>query len=127
LKNQSFKQMSTSNNPVRISGMGAGSSIVFHIDSTGLHGLEARPATELHKMAWPNAVDFVVTLVRTLGSGGRLPTIEELQLLYQQREVVGGFDHGYFHWSSSEVNSDIALSLVDKTGGVYTLRKLGDA
>ncbi|MGA2987151.1 MAG: hypothetical protein ABSG32_25425 [Terriglobia bacterium] len=78
-------------------------------------------------MAWPAARDYVATLVRTLGPGWRLPTIEELQLLYKQKQAVGGFDRGYFHWSSTEVDSDRALSLVDKTGGAYPLRKRGDA
>ena len=104
-----------------------GGGIVFHIDSTGNSGLEARPATEVHEMAWPAAVDYAASLVRTLGPGWRLPTIEELQLLHSQKQVVGGFDRGYFHWSLNELDGDRALSLVDNTGGAYPLRKRGDA
>ena len=118
--------MSTTTSPYSIGGKGPGGGIVFHIDSTGLHGMEARPAAEAKAMIWPYAFDYVAALVRQLGSGWRLPTIEELQLLYQQRETAGGFNHD-FHWSSSEFNSDAALSLVDINGNVYPLRKKGDA
>jgi len=118
--------MITTGNLFSIGGMGPGGGIVFYVDDTGLRGLEARPAAEARAMTWPAAVDFVATLVRTMGPGWRLPTIEELKILYQQRKFVGGFDHD-FHWSSTEVNSDNALSLVDNNGIVYPLRKRGDA
>jgi hypothetical protein len=36
-----------------------------------------------------------------------LPSKDELNLLYQQKDVVGGFAHAYY-WSSTEYNSDYA-------------------
>jgi hypothetical protein len=119
--------MNTTNNSFSIGDTGPGGGIVFYIDNTEIHGLETRPATEVHAMAWSAAADYVASLVRTFGPGWRLPTIAELQLLYQQRKAVGGFDRGDFHWSFSEVDNDRALCSVDNTGGVYTLRKRGDS
>jgi len=118
--------METVTNSYSIGSKGPGWGIVFHVDCKGGQGLEARQAEEDTAMAWANAADYVAAIVRRFGPGWRLPTIKELQLLYQQRDVVGGFDHD-FHWSSTEVNSDSALSLVNSTGNLYPLRKKGDA
>ncbi len=118
--------MDATTSPLSIGGKGPGGGIVFYVDSSRLCGLETRPAPEVKAMAWPYATLHVAALARRLGPGWRLPSIEELQLLYQQKEAVGGFDHD-FHWSSTEINSEAALSLVDNTGVVYPLRKRGDA
>jgi hypothetical protein len=37
-----------------------------------------------------------------------LPSKAELNLLYKQKNVVGGFDNGNPYWSSSETNSSLA-------------------
>ena len=42
-----------------------------------------------------------------LGNGWRLPTREELSLLYQNRQIIGGFTNTYY-WSSSETNDQNA-------------------
>jgi hypothetical protein len=42
-----------------------------------------------------------------LGDGWRLPTREELHLMWLNRENIGGFAAAYY-WSSSELNSNIA-------------------
>lgn len=36
-----------------------------------------------------------------------LPSKEELNLLYENKEIIGGYEHGYY-WSSSEVDSHFA-------------------
>jgi hypothetical protein len=107
--------------------IGPGGGIIFHVDNSGFNGLEAWPTIQSGSMAWPMAVDYGKELARIHGPGWRLPTIEELKILHKQRKVVGGFDRSYFHWSSNEFNSNEAFCLIDKTGEVYTLRKLGDA
>ena len=70
---------------------------VFFIDSSGVHGLEAKAADEPEELTWADAMDAA----SHYGSGWRLPTKEELDLLYQQKDVVGGFGN-YVYWSSTE-------------------------
>ena len=42
-----------------------------------------------------------------LGAGWRLPTKVELNILYQNKKKIGGFD-GKYYWSSSEINGNFA-------------------
>lgn len=42
-----------------------------------------------------------------LGKGWRLPTKEELELLYKNKNKIGGFVSDYY-WSSSEANKNAA-------------------
>jgi hypothetical protein len=66
----------------------------------------------------------IITVCRTAGSGNIaarlcnevviegytdwfLPSKEELNLLYENKEIIGGYEHGYY-WSSSEVDSHFA-------------------
>lgn len=42
-----------------------------------------------------------------LGDGWRLPTKDELNLLYENKEKIGGFADDYY-WSSTEHDSDFA-------------------
>ena len=37
-----------------------------------------------------------------LGKGWRLPTIEDLNLIYQNRDKIGGFETDRFYWSSTD-------------------------
>ncbi len=79
----------------------ADGSIVFYIDASGYHGLVAKAADEAKSLDWTvakGAASFY-------GSGWRLPTKEELQLLYQQKSVVGGFSNDNY-WSSTETKLD---------------------
>lgn len=43
----------------------------------------------------------------SLGEGWRLPTKIELNILYQNKDKIGGFD-GKYYWSSSEINGNFA-------------------
>ena len=42
-----------------------------------------------------------------LGDGWRLPTDEELNILYENKAKIGGFASGYY-WSSTEYDDGIA-------------------
>ncbi len=69
-------------------------SIVFWVDETGQHGLAAQPFDD--NTNWYIAKE----IAENYGLGWRLPTKHELNLLYLQKGVVGGFaDSSY--WNST--------------------------
>jgi len=70
---------------------------VFYVDASGKHGLEALMADEINTLNWHDAV----LAVTQHGPGWRLPTITELELLYSQRNIIGGFAKDDY-WSSTE-------------------------
>lgn len=75
---------------------------VYFIDSSGQHGLEAKPVDQPGSLIWRDAM----AAADAYGSGWHLPTIAELKLLYEQQMHVGGFANDDY-WSSTEqdVNS----------------------
>jgi ankyrin repeat protein len=82
-----------------LGGPGPNGGIVFDLDDLGLHGLEANRedshnAIREGGVMWCDAVD---ALART--GGGRLPTVQELQLLFSRKGLVGGFENGHY-WTS---------------------------
>jgi hypothetical protein len=68
--------------------------IVLHKSLT-LH-FEVYP-TDLGEMNWAKAKEACANL----GDGWRLPTKDELNLIYENKNVVGGFANVYY-WSSTE-------------------------
>ena len=72
--------------------------IVLHKTLT-LH-FEVYP-TDLGQMTWNEAKEACVNL----GDGWRLPTKDELNLIYENKDVVGGFANNYY-WSSTELGND---------------------
>jgi len=72
--------------------------IVLHKTLT-LH-FEVYP-TDLGQMTWNEAKEACVNL----GDGWRLPTKDELNLIYENKDVVGGFASNYY-WSSTELGND---------------------
>ncbi len=52
---------------------------------------------DLGEMNWDEAMKACAAL----GDGWRLPTKEELNVLYQNKDKIGGFDNNYY-WSSTE-------------------------
>ena len=112
---------------------------VFYVTDAGLHGLEAAPADQSSGAAWgcygfslsgadgtavgtgaANTADIVAGCADTAAkiadayalngyTDWYLPSIDELNLLYQQKTVVGGFAND-FYWSSSEHDSHYAWS-----------------
>ena len=91
---------------LELGSQGPSGGIAFYVDNSGSHGLEAKPADEGRifgwttmgaNLSWPEAM----AAAKSFGSGWHLPTKDELNLLYKQQAVVGGFSNVYY-WSSSE-------------------------
>ena len=57
---------------------------------------------DLGNMNWYDAVKAC----DDLGSGWRLPTLKELNLLYENKEMIGGFTSNWY-WSSPNRNGDM--------------------
>ena len=53
------------------------------------------------EMDWDTAIQSCLDL----GGGWRLPTDKELDSLYNNKDLIGGFK-GYYYWSSTEHNND---------------------
>ena len=76
---------------------------VYYVDDSGEHGLEAKAADEINSLSWSDAV----TGASAYGDGWHLPTKTELKMLYEQRNVVGGFAKDDY-WSCTELDSNSA-------------------
>ena len=72
-------------------------SIIFYINTLLNYGLAAQPKDEKERVIWQEAK----LLASAHGEGWHLPTKEELALLYDQRDVVGGFVSNLY-WSATE-------------------------
>jgi|TARA_R110000803_G_scaffold88896_2_gene155929 hypothetical protein len=66
-----------------------------------INGLEV--SDNLGHMNWHEAI----VACKKLGIGWRLPTKDELDMLYENREEIGGFANNYY-WSSSEDDFNFA-------------------
>jgi hypothetical protein len=84
---------------ISIGSTGPGGGIVFYIDKSGIHGLEAQRA-DAGVFSWDSAMEAA----SAYGAGWRLPTLTELNLLYKQNTVVGiyGGTFADTYWSSTE-------------------------
>jgi hypothetical protein len=77
-----------------------GGGIVFNVSPDGLHGLIA----ETQDQGYRNCFDAynLVSDPRTHSAAGklfkdwRIPTKDEMNLLYQKRKIVGGFSNGIY-------------------------------
>ena len=58
---------------------------------------------DLGEMSWEDAKKACADL----GDGWRLPTKDELNILYENKDKIGGFANGYYR-SSTEVDNDFA-------------------
>jgi hypothetical protein len=55
---------------------------------------------------FPNEMNWKVAnqACAKLGNGWRLPTKDELNLIYQNKDIIGGFEKRYrYYWTSEEV------------------------
>jgi len=59
--------------------------------------------TDLEEMTW----DQAKAACANLSNGWRLPTKDELNLIYENKDRVGGFANNYY-WSSTEYNNNSA-------------------
>jgi hypothetical protein len=66
---------------------------------------ELEVSDNLGVMNWFEAVE----LCKSLGKGWRLPTKEELNILYKNKEEVCGFIYSYY-WSSTENDNKLNAS-----------------
>jgi hypothetical protein len=66
---------------------------------------------DLGKMKWEDAMKACADL----GDGWRLPTKDELNILYENKEKIGGITNGYY-WSSTEYGNDDAWEQVVSNG-----------
>ena len=74
---------------------------------------------DLGQMNW----DEAKKACKNLGDGWRLPTKDELNLLYENKEKIGGFANNYGYWSSTESGVIAWLKLFD--GGIrFQLNKV---
>ncbi len=82
--------------------------IVFYVDGTGQHGLVAAAADQGKDVRWEEANQTV----RNYRGGGfadwRIPSKAELNALWQQKSVVGGFryDDLAIYWTSTDGGQD---------------------
>jgi hypothetical protein len=68
--------------------------------------------------SWSNANALCNNLVSGGFSDWRLPTKDDLNKIYFNKSVVGGFAAGYY-WSSTEIGADYAWYQVFTDGGQY--------
>ena len=108
----------TSTPPANSSSNTRGGIVVYERDG---HGLVAAP-TNLGAMNWESAKTACDNLVLNGFSDWRLPSKEELNRLYENKDKIGGSVDGYY-WSSTEYNeypySNYAWIQGFKTGGQY--------
>lgn len=111
---------------IHLGSTGPSGGIVFYIDSSGVHGLEAQ-LTDYNngeKLPWKKAIEAG----KSYGPGWHLPTLTELNLLYDKNDIVGingdGASSTEEYWSSTENESGSFLWTTDawiksfyKTGG----------
>lgn len=137
---------------LNIGDTGPAGGIVFYITDGGAHGLEAARADTISGVEWgcfgtdvpgadgtavgtgaQNTADILsVCVTGAAGVMGNyilngfadwfLPSKDELNLLYQQKAVVGGFISSYY-WSSSEGDSDEAWGQHFDDGAQFPLNK----
>lgn len=86
----------------------------MNMETIIIKGLEVWPE-DLGKMTWQEAMDTTANL----GSGWRIPTIQEFkEILYPNRDNLG-FNR-WFYWSSTEYNTTYAYAfLIIKDSSCY--------
>ena len=77
-------------------------SINVFAQSTVKIGIEVM-TEDLGKMTWEDAMKACADL----GDGWRLPTKDELNMMYENKDKIGGFTND-FYWSSSELDINAA-------------------
>ncbi len=90
-------------------GESYGGGIIFYVTPDGQHGLIAEKQDIPFACKWADGFDIMSNSVNHSTEGKnytdwRYPTLHELQLLYAQKTVVGGFTSDYY-WSGKLYNS----------------------
>ena len=97
---------------------------IFYVTPNGKHGLVAALQDQGFHPTWYGADNICndPALHDALGqefTDWRLPTKRELNLMYLQKEAIGGFELNYY-WSSTESNNGAAWELRFNTGEYYS-------
>lgn len=87
-----------------------GGGIIFYVDSSGQHGLIA-DSSDQKDANWPDAINECKALRDGDNSDWRLPSLDEIELLYAQKKLFGSLSYGSFHWTSTEKDADHAYVL----------------
>ena len=88
--------------PVKRLGDRYGGGIVFYVDATGQHGLIAAPGDFKDKMSLDKAITECQALEYDGYHDWRLPSMNELNILFLAKSTVGGFaDSDDYYWSST--------------------------
>jgi|GEM_PF-2986930 hypothetical protein len=75
--------------------------IIFYLDNTGKHGLISANKDYNHWCTIKEAEDACKTLQIDGYSDWRLPDINELKIMFQQKDIAGNFIE-YMYWSSTQ-------------------------
>ena len=84
-------------------GQSYGGGIIFYIDGTGQHGYISAASDQSGGETWSNAVSLCNNLVLNGKDDWFLPDLGAFDLLYAQKDVVGGFAVATY-WSSTGFN-----------------------
>ena len=119
-------------------GENFGGGIVFNVSPDGLHGLIAETQDQSNKCSYYDEKKAILNTDNHSAAGKsytdwRLPTKEELNLLYLQKKVVRGFY--YIYWSSTLHNTGLFTYVFyhnfktgeqsDRSGGaLYSIRTI---
>ena len=111
------KECPETNKEYKVGGVGPAGGIVFmqHEDGTFV---ECRTRDEPNRMTWDQARERVKTLNRGGFSDWSLPTIDELDELYMNKDQIGKFQHDYY-WSDTEHSEFTACNQHFYTGDRY--------
>jgi len=108
--------------PVSIHYIGEhfGGGIVFYVTPDALHGLIAEKQDQSSGVSWFSAQNEISMEANHSEEGKnftdwRLPTKNELNLLYGQKDGIGSFTSGLY-WSCSEIDSNRAWVLYFSSG-----------
>lgn len=88
--------------------------IIFYIDPSGAHGLIA-DTVDLGKMKWRIAIEECNNLVKGGFDDWFLGSQDQLILLYEQKDVVGGFE-SFDYWCSTEIDDTSAWTVTFGSG-----------
>ena len=104
-------------------GQNYAGGIVYFVNADGLHGLIAETQDQSLSSSWYDAQEIINRSENHSASGAnysdwRLPTKNELDLMFLQRKLVGGFiESGY--WSTTEGQTPGSAWYLDFHSGAH--------